>query len=421
MNKRLVGSAVSTRARVKAIPAAVGLAMAGSMPRLARAQETTTVRLTGWTASPDEDRLLVQVLQDFEAAHPDIRVDYQPIPAEYPTKLQTDIAAGSVADVFYVDSLLAPDLMSREVLLPLDGYMSEAGVTAEDFYPGLIQAFQYNDATYGLPKDWSSLAMVYNQTAFEAAGIEAAPTTWDELRQVGEQLREATGEARINIPPDFARYIAFLYAGGGRVVSEDGSAVALDSDEARASLDFYYGLYRDGLASTPADVGASWPGDAFAKDFADIVFEGNWMFPHLASSAPELAFGVAEMPEGPGGKATMAFTVSYSAFFGTQVPNEAWTLINYLTGPEGMAKWTSLGLAMPARPALAEEWAQQFPERQPFLASGEYASPWALGPGGQGFFAEANSVLQGLFAGGMETSDAVADMAAAAEANIQFG
>ncbi|MGH2561837.1 MAG: extracellular solute-binding protein, partial [Thermomicrobiales bacterium] len=308
MNKRPFDSTLSTRARVKAIPAALGLAIASGLPRLARAQETTTVRLTGWTASPDEDRLLVQVLQDFEAAFPNIKVDYQPVPAEYDVKLQTDIAAGNVADVFYVDSLDAPDLMSREVLLPLDDLMAQAGVTTEDFYPGLIQGFQYNGATYGLPKDWSSLAMVYNHQALADAGVTAPPTTWDELRQAGQTLLDATGTPRICYGANFDRFIAFLYAGGGRIISEDGTAIVLDSKETRAALDFYYGLYRDGIVTTPADAGAGWAGDAFAKQFADIVFEGNWMFPHLQTNAPDLSFAVAEMPAGPAGKSTMAFT-----------------------------------------------------------------------------------------------------------------
>ncbi|HET8523788.1 MAG TPA: extracellular solute-binding protein, partial [Thermomicrobiales bacterium] len=213
---------LSTRTRVKAIPLALGAALAGSMPRFARAADTTTVRLTGWTASVEEDRLLVTVLKDFEAANPSVKVDYQPTPANYAVKLQTDIAAGTVADVFYVDSLVAPDLMSREVLMPLDDRMASSGVKADDFYPGLIQAFQYNGKTYGLPKDWSSLANVYGVKAFSDAGIEKPPATWDELRTVGQTLKDKTGEARINLPPDFARFIAFLYEGGGRVISKDG-------------------------------------------------------------------------------------------------------------------------------------------------------------------------------------------------------
>jgi multiple sugar transport system substrate-binding protein len=89
-----------------------------------------------------------------------------------------------------------------------------------------------------------------------------------------------------------------------------------------------------------------------------------------------------------------------------------------LTGEEGMGKWTSLGLAMPARPALADAWLQQFPEREPFLISGDYARGWQLGPGGQAFYNDASAELQGLFAGTIDVAEALANMQAAAEARI---
>ncbi len=139
--------------------------------RRAAAQEATQVRLTGAPSSPEESRLLEQVLQDFEAKFPDITVVWEPVTQQYAEKLQTDLAAGTAADVFYVDSLLAPDLAARGVLLPLDEPMAGAGVRAEDFYAGLIEAFQWQGKTYGLPKDWSSLAMVYDPQAFDGAGI----------------------------------------------------------------------------------------------------------------------------------------------------------------------------------------------------------------------------------------------------------
>ena len=111
--------------------------------RRAAAQEATQVRLTGAPSSPEESRLLEQVLQDFEAKFPDITVVWEPVTQQYAEKLQTDLAAGTAADVFYVDSLLAPDLAARGVLLPLDEPMAGAGVRAEDFYAGLIEAFQW--------------------------------------------------------------------------------------------------------------------------------------------------------------------------------------------------------------------------------------------------------------------------------------
>jgi multiple sugar transport system substrate-binding protein len=145
------------------------------------------------------------------------------------------------------------------------------------------------------------------------------------------------------------------------------------------------------------------------------------MFPFLKDTAPDLPFGVAEMPAGPAEKATLAFTVSYSIFAGTRVPEAAWTVVNYLTGPEGMAKWTSLGLAMPSRPGLAQQWLELFPEREPFLISGDYARGWQLGVGGQAFFNDANAEMQGLFAGTQDVATTLQKMAEAARNRITLG
>lgn len=412
---------LSTRNRTRLIPAAAATLAAPALLRgRAAAQEKTTVRLTGWTSSPAEQTLFNQLLIDFETANPDIHVQYEPIPSDYPTKLQTDMAAGTVADVFYVDSSLAPDLMAAGQLMALDEKMAANGVAASDFYPGLIQAFQWNGATYGLPKDFSTLAMVYDNAAFADAGITAPPTTWDELRAAGQALLDTSGVPGIVIPADFARELAFHYAAGGAVFSEDGSSIVIDSPEGAAALDFYYGLYRDGLATTPADAGASWPGEALAKGLGSLVFEGNWVFPFLQENAPDLDFGIAELPAGPAGKANLAFTVSFSIFVDTQVADAAWTLVNYLTGEEGMGKWVSLGLAMPSRVALADAWSQQFPERAPFLAAGDYSHGWQLGVGGNAFLNDANAELQGLFAGEQDVATTLTAMQEAAEERIDL-
>ncbi|MBA3337434.1 MAG: ABC transporter substrate-binding protein [Chloroflexia bacterium] len=389
-----------------------------SLASSAAAQDRTVVRLAGPPSSPEETRLLEQVLADFESQFPEIEVNFEPIPSQYGTKLQADLAAGNAADVFYLEVLPAPDLMASGTILALDEYMESSGVSTDEFYEGLIAGFQYDGSVYGLPKDFSTLAMVYDPEAFAAAEIEAAPTNWEELRDVAQRLADA-GQPPIVYGPAFDRYIAFHYAGGAEVISE-GSEIVIDSPEAAEALDFFYGMYEDGLVATFSDVGAEWPGDAFAKGQASIVFEGNWMFPFLEANAPDKKFEIAEMPEGPGGPATMAFTVAYAIAENSEVPDEAWTLVQYLTGPEGMATWTSLGLAMPARPDLAEDWIAQFPEREPFLAGGEYARPWQLGPGGARFNEEANSQLQLLFAGEQDVAETLANMQAAAEEFIEL-
>jgi multiple sugar transport system substrate-binding protein len=415
----LLGRKFSTRARVTAAPAAaIAFAAPTIIKRSASAQGATTVRLTGWSSSPQEDKLLGQVIDGYNSSQSAVKIDYQLVPTGYPEKLQTDIAAGTVADVFYVDSLLGPDLMSRGALLPIDDKMAASGVKPEDFYPGLLKAFQFQGTTYGLPKDWSSLAMVYNQDALTAAGVTTPPTDWDSLKGAAQALKDKSGEARLMMPSDPARYFAFQYAAGGTVISADGTEVQIDTPESKTALDFYYGLYKDGLSATPADAGAQWPGDGLAKGLSDLVFEGNWVFPFLQANAPNLKFGISPMPKGPAGNATLGFTVSYSIYAQTKIADAAWDVVNYLTGPDGMAQWTSLGLAMPSRTALADPWLAKFPERKPFLDEGSYAHGWAFGPGGQQFYNDVTAVMENLFAGKEDTTQALKDMQAAGEKDL---
>lgn len=412
----------STRARVLAAPAGLALAATAKLGRSASAQSTPsgTLRLSGNTSGPAETDIVNQVLNDFMAKYPSIKVTFENISSDYFTKLQTDLAAGNAADVFYLDSLPAPDLMAAGQLLELDSYMAKDGVKDSDFFPGLIKSYQLNGKTYGLPKDFSSLATVYSSKAFSDAGIANAPTTWDELTSVAKTLKDKTGQPQICIPVDIAREFAFHYAAGAKVISDDGTKIVIDSPEAKTALDFYYGLYKDGLATTPADAGAAWPGDALVKGLAALVFEGNWMFPFLAQSAPDLKVGIAELPAGPAGKADLAFTVSYSAFSGTKNPDAAWTLINYLTGPDGMKKATDLGLAMPSRPALSDAWAAKFPERQPFIAAGPYSHGWQFGPGGNAFYNDAQADFQGLFAGKIDSAETLKRWQQEAENRIKL-
>jgi len=413
---------ISMRARALAVPAGLAFAGAARFGGVARAQSkpSGSIRLTGAPSGPVETDLVNQVLKDFSAAFPDVKVTFEPISTDYFTKLQTDLAAGTVADVFYLDSLPAPDLMAAGQLLELDSYMATAGVTGVDFFPGLYKSFQYAGKTFGLPKDFSSLAMVYATQALSDAGVTKPPTTWDELTAAATALKQKTGQAQVCIPSDVAREFAFHYAAGGEVVSADGSKIVIDSPQAKTALDYYYGLYKNGLATTPADAGAQWPGDALAKGLAAIVFEGNWLFPFLQANAPDLKFGIAEMPAGPAGKSDLAFTVSYSAFSGTKNPDAAWALINYLTGPDGMKKWTDLGLAMPSRPGLSDGWAKKFPERQAFITAGAYARGWQFGAGGNAFYNDANSELQGLFAGQQDSATTLQKWQKEAETRIRL-
>lgn len=362
-----------------------------------------------------------ELLAMFSERYPNIEVSFEPIAADYLTKIQTDIAADNAADVFYVQNEYAQDFMSRDVLLPIDDYMAEDGLTTDAFFPPLIGAYTWKDSLYGLPKDWSPLGAVYDADVLSAAGVTDFPADWDALRAGLQSVLDSTGAPGLAIDPNFDRFIAFLYQAGGNILNEDATEIVLDSDATTQALEFMYGLYTDGLSSPSADIGAGWPGDAYAQGLAPVVFEGNWVFPFLELNAPDRTYAVAELPAGPAGRGTPAFTNSYSIFAGSKNPDAAWVFVSYMTGYEAARKHLDSGLAIPARSDLEDVYLELFPERAAYLAAGQYATPVQYGPGGQKFAGNASAALQSLWAGQIDVATCKQQIVDAANSDINIG
>ncbi len=389
-----------------------------SYPTRASAQGTTTVRLSTSSNGAELVALTNQV-NAFQAANPTITVNIESIPDQYPTALTTNLAAGTAADIFFVDSLLFPDLVTRGQLYQVDDFLSGSG-GGDDFFPNLLRAFQFNGQTFGIPKDWSALAMFYNSDLFTQAGIAAPPTTWEELTTTLQTLTDSTGIPGFVTAPDLARVLPLIIQAGGGVISPDYSQILIGQQPTADALELLVGYYNDGLATTPADAGAGDTGQALGQQAACSTYEGNWTYGGFAQNFPDFPLAAAPLPAGPAGQATLAFTVSYSMFAGTQIAEPAWTVMNYLTG-EGMLSWCTEFGVMPSRSSLTPEWLRSFPERQLFVDAAEYARPWQVGPGGQVFVdTVANNALQALFAGQIDATEALTQLQSGAEANIQL-
>ena len=133
-------------------------------------ESPVTITLSGWQSNPNEKKLLEQVIQVFEAQNPTIKVKYEVINSEYMDVIKTRLIGDVAPDVFYLDALEAPALMKYNVLEPLDAYITSA-FKLDDFEPSMLKAFKHNGRLYGLPKDFSTLALIYNKKAFAVAKI----------------------------------------------------------------------------------------------------------------------------------------------------------------------------------------------------------------------------------------------------------
>ncbi|MED4015974.1 ABC transporter substrate-binding protein [Sutcliffiella cohnii] len=334
------------------------------------------ITLAGWGGNPSETRLLKEALEAFEEKHPNIKVKHEVISDQYMDVMKTRLIGGEAPDVFYLDAFEAPALIETGVLEPLDQYVTDE-FNVEDFEKPMLEAFQKDGVTYGFPKDYSTLALFYNKTMFEEAGVEV-PTTWDELEEASKALTN-DGVVGFGVAPELARMFYIAESLGGDVVKDD--RANFGSDEVVNALQRIIDQRNiDKTSAQPTDVGANWGGEMFGQEKAAMVIEGNWVIPFLEDTFPNVEYGTAEVPTINGQKGTMAYTVSYVMNAASEQKEASWKLIEFLTGPEGMEIWTSMGFALPTRTSVAEKLGfDQDPLRAALVEGASYATVWSEG------------------------------------------
>jgi multiple sugar transport system substrate-binding protein len=344
-----------------------------------------TIKLSTWTANPIEQKLLKQVLRDFEAKHPNIKVKQEVINDQYMDVIKTRLVGEAAADVFYLDVFEAPFLMSQGILEPLDSYITpEFGI--EDFEETLLNSFKYDNQIFGLPKDYSTLALFYNKKALTKAGLANPPINWEELRSYSKALTiDRNQDKRIDQygfgeTPELARQVYKIKAFGGKIVDDNNYAV-FASESALQGLQLVVDQYlKDRTSAQKSDVGTNSGSEMLGQEKAAMVIEGNWAIPFLQETFPKLEFATAELPTLNEKKGTMVFTVAYVMNKQSQNKKAAWELISYLTGKEGMSKWTGTGIALPTRKSVAQELGYEKDLlRSAFVAGVDYATPWQIG------------------------------------------
>jgi multiple sugar transport system substrate-binding protein len=191
--------------------------------------------------------------------------------------------------------------------------------------------------------------------------------------------------------------------------------MTLDTPEAREAIEFVAGLYQDGYAVKPASVDADWSGQAFGQNKAAMVVEGNWVAPAMANDFPDKGWAVAELPSGPVGPGTFAFTVCYGVAADAPNPEASWAFVDYLTNEEGSLAWTEAFSVMPARESVAEEWISAHAELEPFVNAADYASRWGFVPGFGDVLGVFNTGIEGVVDGNMTIDQVIADTTSAGE------
>jgi multiple sugar transport system substrate-binding protein len=327
-------------------------AAAGGCPL--QVEDGATVTFSGW-GDETEQKVYRDSIARFNELCPGVTVDYQPIPDKFQDKLKAQMAGGTAPDVFYVDDQLMNAFASSGQLLALDDYMSQAGVSRDDFIPALLTIFTQDGKTYGLPKDWGTLGLVYLPEAFQAAGVDE-PTdswTWDDLRTAAKAISDAGTYKGFCMGADWARFAPFAFSNGGSFASEDNKTATLDTPEVKEMAQLVADMYTEGSLVKPADVGASWCGEAIGKKLVAMTTEGGWMVNFMKQNYPDVEWKAVQIPNGPKNRADIIFTNAIGVNAATKYPNAAAALALYLTGEANQGEIVKTGFAYSTHPDQA--------------------------------------------------------------------
>src|SRR5690606_21737600 len=189
------------------------------------------------------------VVDEFEAANPDIKVDVQVINwndidkqvatmiqnGQVPDILQTGDYSGFVADglLYKVDEVLSPEV---------------SGDMLEKF----AEFGKVDGTAYGIPFVSSARALFYNKDLFDQAGVAEPPKTWDELKAAAEKLKAAGGSQPFGPPlgQEEAQAESFLWMlGNGGGYKDASGNWAINSAQTVETFTYLTGLVDAGLTT----------------------------------------------------------------------------------------------------------------------------------------------------------------------------
>jgi len=344
------------------------------------AQDGVTIKYVLW----DTNQLppYQECAAAFQAANPGITVEIEQLGwDDYWTGISTGFISGEAPDVFTNHLAKYPEFVALEQLVDIQPLVERDGVPTDIYYPGLADLWGRDGKRYGLPKDWDTVAVVYNKALLEAAGVDPAimdEWTWN-LEDGGtfqETVAALTLDANGNngLSPDFdknnvAQY-GFVQDGMGSGYGQTqwspfavstgwtfnngawGDVYYYDDPRFMDTAQWWADLSLEyGYAPSFAEISSLGATALFQNGNIAMTINGSWMIGTFLSSEFEVGFG--RLPAGPEGRRSMFNGLADSIWVGTQHLEESWAWVKFLASAECQNIVGASGVVFPAIPEAA--------------------------------------------------------------------
>ncbi len=311
-------------------------------------------------------------------------------------------------DLFYMPWDQFQTYAAQGFIEPYADDLANAG----DFLPALREQFSYDGQFYCAPKDFSTLGLQINTQAWADAGLTDAdiPTDWDQLATVAAALT-TDDQVGLSMGREYARVGVFMNQAGGTLV--DGETIAADSAENAEGLAYLQQLIADGSLKFPQELEAGWGGEAFGLGKAAMVIEGPWINGAMANDFPDREFISVELPAGPAGASTFAFSNCWGMPVGSETRDATIDLIEFLTSDEQQLAFAEAFGVIPSTESGSAAYAEQFPDNAAFVAGVASATSPVAFQGAAAAIADFNTQLEQI--GSADPSSLLATL----QANLQ--
>ncbi len=183
-----------------------------------------------WWGNPERDRRTFEVIDIFNAAHPNITVEGETLGFnDYFTRLTTQIAGRNMADVIQQGYGVLFEYVDRGAVVPLDEFVGDT-IDLSLIDQSAIDAGTVDGKFYALSIGANSHMAIYNKRLYEEAGylpgedFDPYGWTYDDVARIGADIAEKTGVfGTDDNTADYQNFSDFIVQKGGNVYNGDGS------------------------------------------------------------------------------------------------------------------------------------------------------------------------------------------------------
>ena len=217
-----------------------------------------------------------------------------------------------------------------------------------------------------MPKDVDTIALWYNKTLFDEAGLEypTADWTWDDVTEAAKKLTKDDGSQyglAMGNGSNQDGYYNMVYDNGGYIINDDKTQSGWDDPKTIEAMQTMEGWINDGVMPSLETMSENGNDVLFESGKVAMITQGSWMLAAYRDNEYTAAnCDCVELPKSAttGRRASIYNGLGWAASATTEHPDEAWQLIEYLGSKEAQVKQAELGVTMSAYTGTSDAWAK---------------------------------------------------------------